>query len=266
LKKETSPGHTFSALWVRFRISHSGFEGGLKKDGFFRKIFRFVWVRFWMSLSGLGGFGRMATRLATWLAPPHKSLVQRKNWNPKGYIAPTAIIYHSNLELGKHIFIADRVILYQSSHDGREGGSIRLGNSVAILRDSVLETGVGGNLSIGYGTWIHPRCQINAYLASIKIGREVQIAPNCAFYCYDHGTSLNQAIDEQPLQTKGDIIIGDGAWLGVGVIVLSGVRIGKGAVVGAGSVVTRDIPDNAIACGIPAKVVNMRKKIESDNG
>lgn len=211
-----------------------------------------------MSLAGFGGFGKIAARLATWLAPPHKARVQLKNWNPKGYIAPTATIYHSNLQLGKHIFIADRVIVYQASYQGKESGFIRLGDSVTILRDSVLETGYGGNLSIGDGTWIHPRCQLNAYLASIAIGREVQIAPNCAFYCYDHGYGANHPINEQPLQTKGDIIIEDGAWLGVGVIVLSGVRIGKGAVVGAGSVVTRDIPDNAIAFGVPAKVIKMR--------
>ena len=50
----------------------------------------------------------------------------------------------------------------------------------------------------------------------------------------------------------------DYAWLGVGVIVLSGVRIGKGAVVGAGSVVTRDIPDGGVAVGVPARVIKMR--------
>jgi acetyltransferase-like isoleucine patch superfamily enzyme len=64
------------------------------------------------------------------------------------------------------------------------------------------------------------------------------------------------------LQTKGDIVIEDDAWLGVGVVVLDGVRIGKGAVIGAGSVVTRDIPDNAIAVGVPASVVKMRGAIK----
>ncbi len=63
----------------------------------------------------------------------------------------------------------------------------------------------------------------------------------------------------QPLQTKGGIFIHDEAWLGYGVIVLSGVQIGKGAVIGAGSVVTRDVPDNAIAVGVPARVVRMRR-------
>jgi acetyltransferase-like isoleucine patch superfamily enzyme len=234
------------------------FEEGWKKEGLLKKACRLLWVRFWMSLAGFGGFGRIATRLATSLAPPHKSRVFLQNWNPKGYIAPTAIIYHSNLKLGKNIFIADRVILYNATYQGAKGGFMRLSNNVTILRDTILETGFGGNLSIGEKTWIHPRCQLNAYLASIRIGSRVQIAPNCAFYCYDHGFAPNQRINHQPLRTKGDIIIEDDAWLGVGVTVLSGVRIGKGAVVGAGSVVTRDIPDNAIASGVPAEAVKMR--------
>jgi acetyltransferase-like isoleucine patch superfamily enzyme len=52
--------------------------------------------------------------------------------------------------------------------------------------------------------------------------------------------------------------VDDDAWLGVGVIVLSGVRIGKGAVVGAGAVVTHDVPDGAVVAGVPARIVKMR--------
>jgi len=69
---------------------------------------------------------------------------------------------------------------------------------------------------------------------------------------------LDELIKNQPLQTKGGILIEDNVWLGFGVIVLSGVRIGKGAVIGAGSVVTDDIPAGAIAVGVPARVVKMR--------
>jgi acetyltransferase-like isoleucine patch superfamily enzyme len=67
------------------------------------------------------------------------------------------------------------------------------------------------------------------------------------------------------LKTKGGIVVGDDVWLGFGVVVLDGVRIGKGAVVGAGSVVTRDIPDNAIAVGVPARVVKMRGDMTPKN-
>jgi acetyltransferase-like isoleucine patch superfamily enzyme len=94
--------------------------------------------------------------------------------------------------------------------------------------------------------------------ASIIIGKRVEIAPGCAMYPFNHGFSANKRIREQPLVSSGDIVIGDDAWLGFGVIVLDGVHIGEGAVIGAGSVVTQNIPKNAIAVGNPAKVVKQR--------
>jgi hypothetical protein len=97
-----------------------------------------------------------------------------------------------------------------------------------------------------------------AYEAPIRIGREVEISPNCAFHSYDKSFAAGNRIFDQPLQTKGPIFVGDHVWLGVGVIILSGVRIGNGAVVGAGSVVTTYIPDGAVAVGVPARVVKMR--------
>jgi acetyltransferase-like isoleucine patch superfamily enzyme len=174
--------------------------------------------------------------------------------NPRGYIAPTATVYHSDLRLGANILIGDRVVLYQA----KDGGVMELGDRVAVLRDSALETGHHGTLRIGADTWIQPRGQINAYKGSIIIGRGVDIAPNCAIYSYDHGFAPGRTIREQPLKTRGDIYIGDHAWLGVGVTVLTGVKIGKGAVIGAGSVVTHDVKDGAIAVGVPARVVGMR--------
>ena len=177
--------------------------------------------------------------------------------NPKGFIEPDAVIYHSDIRFGKHPFIGNRVIIYQA----KDGGPVKLGNHVYIYRDAVLETGYGGYLSLGDHSSIHPRCQLNAYLEPIKIGRGVMIAPNCALYSYNHGLSPGVPIREQPLQSKGEIVIGDEAWLSVGVIVLSGVTIGNHAAIGAGSVVTKDIPDNALAMGVPAKVVGMRNEV-----
>jgi acetyltransferase-like isoleucine patch superfamily enzyme len=97
-----------------------------------------------------------------------------------------------------------------------------------------------------------------AHKASIRIGRGVAIAPGCAFYPYDHGITSGTPIASQPLTSRGDIVVGDGAWLGTNVIVLSGVEIGRGAVIGAGSVVTRSVPEEAIAVGNPARVIGRR--------
>lgn len=210
-----------------------------------------------MSHAGLSFFGRIATRFATWFAPPHKSRTYLAYMNPKGYIAASATIYHSDLRLGKNVFMDERVVIFQREH----GGPVEFGDRVSIFRDTILETGYGGYLMIGENSSIHPRCQLNAYVSPIQIGNDVMIAPNCAFYPYDHGIAPDRPISEQPLQSKGAITIGDSAWIGVGVIVLGGVNIGRGAVIGAGSVVTKNIPDGAVAAGVPAKVIKMRSDL-----
>jgi acetyltransferase-like isoleucine patch superfamily enzyme len=213
-----------------------------------------LWIHFWMHFAGLSPFGRIATRLATWLAPPYYGRCYLALLNQRGYIAPTATICHNNLRLSNNVFLGDRVVIYQD----KDGGLVELGERVHIYGETFIQTGSGGSLKIGNNTHIHPRCQISAYKSSIYIGCDVQIAPNCAFYPYDHSFVPGKLIAEQPLQTKGGIIVDDDAWLGFGVIVLDGVRIGEGAVVGAGSVVTHDVPDGAIAVGVPARVVKMR--------
>lgn len=212
------------------------------------------WVRFWMRFAGFGRLGRLAMRLAAWMAPPHKSQVRLAKMNPKGFIAPSAQIFHSALYLGKHVYLGDRVMIYE----GQNSGPIHLGDRVTLLRDTVLETGEQGSLSIGSETYIHPRCQLNAYKAQIRIGRGVMLAANCALYPHNHGMVQGQSMQEQPLESKGPIIIEDYCWLGTGVVVMGGVHIGRGAVVGAGSVVINDIPEMAIAVGSPARVVKMR--------
>jgi acetyltransferase-like isoleucine patch superfamily enzyme len=226
----------------------------LIKQKYIRRRFKQLWARFWMHYAGMSRIGRIATRFATWFAPPHKAINVLAYMNPKGYIAPSAVIFHTNLRLGANVLIGDRVIIFQN----KNGGPVEIGDRVQILRDTTVETGCDGSISIGNNTCIHPRGQINAYKSSIEIGSGVEIAPNCAFYSYDHSVEAGKNISEQPLKTKGNIVVDDHAWLGVGVIVLSGVRIGKGAVVGAGSVVTHDIPDGGVAVGVPARFIKMR--------
>lgn len=207
-----------------------------------------------MRHAGLGRFGRLATRLATWLAPPFYAREYLAKFYPHGYVSPRATIYHADLRLGANIFVDDGVLIFQDRH----GGPVELGDRTHLYRDTHIQTGEGGCITIGADTHIQPRCQLSAYKADIRIGRGVAIAPNCALYPYDHGMAAGRRIEDQPLQTKGDIIIGDDVWLGTGVIVLAGVRIGRGAVIGAGSIVTKDVPDNCIAVGAPARMIKTR--------
>jgi len=207
-----------------------------------------------MQFASLSTSGRIATRLASVFAPPYMARFYLARLTSRPYIDPNATIHHAALELGPRAFIADRVIVYQAS----TGGRVIVGEGSHILRDSVLETGQGGNIVIGADTFLHPRCQVMAYKGAVTIGDHVAIAPNCAFYAYNHGIQAGELIKRQALESRGGINIGNGAWLGFGVIVLDGVSIGEGAVIGAGSVVTEDIPANAIAVGNPARVVSER--------
>jgi acetyltransferase-like isoleucine patch superfamily enzyme len=138
------------------------------------------------------------------------------------------------------------------------GGPVRIQDNAKLIGHTTIQTGLGGSCIIGAGASIQPHCQFSAYKSPITIGCNVEIAPYCAFYSYDHGTASGRPVHTQPLQSKGGITIEDDAWLSVGVIVLDGVRIGRGAVIGAGSVVTKDLPDNSVSAGVPARVIRMR--------
>jgi acetyltransferase-like isoleucine patch superfamily enzyme len=176
----------------------------------------------------------------------------------RGYIAPSARLHHRHLRLGPYIYIGARVVIYQL-HD--DIGPVELGRGVRLHQEVIIETGVGGSLIIGEESNIQPRCQLSAYKGTIHIGTGVLMAPYCALYPYDHSILPGIPIRKQPLRSCGGIVIGDEAWLGVGVIVLDGVRIGSGAVIGAGSVVVHDVPDGAVAVGVPARVVRLRSEL-----
>jgi acetyltransferase-like isoleucine patch superfamily enzyme len=95
----------------------------------------------------------------------------------------------------------------------------------------------------------------------IRIGDDVFLAPMVQMLAVNHiYHDTTRPISLQGITCQG-IIVEDGAWIGGGAIILDGVRIGKNAVVGAGAVVTRDVPDYCVAVGNPARVVrNLREQ------
>lgn len=109
-----------------------------------------------------------------------------------------------------------------------------------------------GGTFINYGCIFHTSCSEDSY---IKIGENCDIAPQCMFMCTSHkiGVPDRRAGD----LTHNGIEIGDGCWLGARVLVLPGVKVGNGSIIGAGSVVTKDIESNVIAAGVPAKVIRL---------
>lgn len=212
------------------------------------------WTKFWITKGSLSRSGRFAMQMASVFAAPHKSRVTLANFSKTGYIAGSVIIHHDELSLGKHVFIDEGSILFKRKGKGR----MVIADHVVIYRQVFMESGMDGSIFIDEKTSIHPRCQINAFCESVKIGKNVMIAPNCAIYSYNHGLKPGELILHQPLESKGPVVIGDGVWIGFGSIITSGVTIGEGSAIGAGSVVTKDIPPDSVAAGNPAKVIKKR--------
>lgn len=96
--------------------------------------------------------------------------------------------------------------------------------------------------------------------AKVTFGDNVFIAPNCGFHTAGHPIDFERR--NQGLEYAYPITVGDNVWIGAGVNVLPGVKIGNNVVIGSGSVVTKDIPDDSVAVGNPCRVI--RKITEED--
>lgn len=132
------------------------------------------------------------------------------------------------------------------------------------------------NVTIGKATYGTINVLNFGYEEKLSIGNFCSIAPNVQFVLNaDHELST---ISSYPFKvkylkkqifegsSKGDILVGDDVWIGINAIILSGVRIGQGAVIAAGSVVSRDVPSYSIVGGVPANVIKYRfsKSVRKD--
>jgi maltose O-acetyltransferase len=135
---------------------------------------------------------------------------------------------------------------------------------LAVLRELLGSLGEGSEIrpplrcDYGYQTHVGARTFINfgvvlLDVARITIGDDVQVGPNVQFLTPTH--PVEAAPRRAALEAARPITVGDNVWLGGGVILCPGVSIGENTVVGAGAVVTRDLPANVVAVGSPARVV-----------
>ena len=117
----------------------------------------------------------------------------------------------------------------------------------------------GSNIEIGEDFYTNHNCTILDG-AKVTFGDHVFIAPNCVFSTAGHPLDAEQR--NQGLEYAYPITVGDNVWIGASVTVLPGVTIGSNTIIGAGSVVNRDIPDGVVAVGNPCRV--LRKITEED--
>jgi acetyltransferase-like isoleucine patch superfamily enzyme len=157
-----------------------------------------------------------------------------------------------NIRLGRNAFIDQGVYLHATP------GGIEIGADVAVMHNTELHVFNFRDLphafiKIGRGTFVGESVVIRGQ-GGVTIGEHVLIAPQAKIVAVNHNyTDLSRPVIDQGITCRG-IVIEDGAWIGTGAAVLDGVRVGRGAVIGANAVVTRDVPPHTVAVGSPAAV------------
>ena len=105
---------------------------------------------------------------------------------------------------------------------------------------------------------IGQECTISAY-RRVRIGEQCVIADRAMFIDFDHGV----VEVERPIRLQGiymrDVAVGSNVWIGYGACVLRGIRVGDNSVVGTNAVVTKDVPENAVVGGVPARLLRIRE-------
>ena len=119
-----------------------------------------------------------------------------------------------------------------------------------------------GEVSIGAKSVLGQECTISAF-QHVSIGRECIVADRVMLIDFDHGVvEVDRPIREQGIY-KRDVNVGHNVWIGYGASFLRGCDVGDNAVVGTYSVVTKDVPDNAVVGGVPARLLRMRDEPET---
>jgi acetyltransferase-like isoleucine patch superfamily enzyme len=175
-------------------------------------------------------------------------LMQHMGWRYVDWRAKT----RGHVALGKRVYVAPGAELLAA----KPSEEITIGSDCSILQGSLVHC-YGGKIRLGDNVTINPYCVLYGH-GDLAIGDNVLIATGCVMIPANHNIDDPQAtIRTQGLRCEG-IQIEDDVWLGARVTVLDGVRIGRGAVIGAGAVVTKSIPAGAIAVGVPAKIIRYR--------
>jgi acetyltransferase-like isoleucine patch superfamily enzyme len=141
------------------------------------------------------------------------------------FMSPSAMTFEGVIGIGKGAFFS------------ADGGSIFVGNGTAFNRNTHINASVGGRIKIGKGCLIGPN-----------------VVMRTASHRYDKQSTHIRLQGHE----SADICIADDVWIGANTVILGGVSVGKGAIIGAGAVVTKDIPDFAVAVGVPAKLIKYR--------
>ena len=173
---------------------------------------------------------------------------------------------HSNfIDLNAHIFTPEKIVLEEGASilkgamlyaESDLEIAIHLGKNVTI-REYVYLHAYGGYITFGDGSSIGPFSLVYGN-GGVQIGKNVMIANHCSIVAFNHIFERNDIPMAYQGRTEKGIQIGDDVWIGAHANILDGVTIGDGAIIAAGSVVTKDVEPGAIVGGIPAKMIKSR--------
>jgi galactoside O-acetyltransferase len=176
------------------------------------------------------------------------------------------ILYSLSGEMGVNIrgFIFKKIFKVKKIRVERNAiltyQNISIGENFRIARNSIVSA-TDGKLEIGENVSIMDNAQINANRSKVILGNNILIAPNVVIQGVNHNIeNINiNFIDSGDQIGKNYIYIEDNVWIGANSVILPGVNIGKGSVIGAGSVVTKDVEPFSVMGGVPAKLIRKRK-------
>lgn len=129
---------------------------------------------------------------------------------------------------------------------------------ITVAHDALVNGGTRfygrGQVAVGSQTWVGPNCSFYTHLdAPILIGDRCDIAPDVSFITGSH--EIGSAHRRAGAGWAKPIHVGDGCWIGTRVTLLGGVSVGRGSIVAAGAVVTKDVPEDSLVGGVPARLI-----------
>jgi acetyltransferase-like isoleucine patch superfamily enzyme len=157
-------------------------------------------------------------------------------------------------------------------------GRLSLDGMAFIAPDVTLELAPGARLVLGRWAWIGHGTKIRVHEGEVRIGAKTVIGQECTFSAYQHVSIGRECVIadrvmmidfdhgvvevDRPIRLQGiykrDVNVGHNVWVGYGACILRGVTVGDNAIVGTNSVVTRNVDENAVVGGVPARVLRMR--------
>ncbi len=169
-----------------------------------------------------------------------------------------SIRYAKYLNVGKDFIVEDYAEINCMAHQGIIAGDrVTIGKYAVIRPVNLYGAEIGEGLKIGNNSSIGPFAYIGCS-GLIEIGNNVIMSPRVSIYSENHlYEGLNELIMEQGVK-RAFVKIEDNCWIAANSVILSGVTIGTGSVVAAGSVVTKDVPPYSVVGGVPAKVIKSR--------